>query len=75
MKKRLRRKLHKNEFREMGFEVMINFKPTLERQDLQRLQDVFLQMVETNGLEMGGGLDYHSEVFVVVFNGSAELTS
>lgn len=56
MRKRLRKKLHKNEFQEMGFEVQFRMPSDLTESDFDDLIDLFIEeAIEANGLSFGGG--------------------
>lgn len=52
MKKRLRKKLKKGEFREFGREVTVRM---AEGADADSFVDSFISMIETEGLVCGGG--------------------
>lgn len=64
MKKRLRKKLHLREFKEMGF--LVRFRITSEADDdrLTTLLDDFLEMIESAGMGFGGGGNHEWEGFV-----------
>ena len=54
--RRLRKKLHIDEFQQLGFEVSITLKPDLGIDDLDRFLDEFiLDAIEKNELVFGGG--------------------
>jgi uncharacterized protein YggL (DUF469 family) len=56
--RRLRKKLHLNEFQQLGFEVSITLKPNLGIDDLDRFLDEFIfDAIEKNDLAFGGGTD------------------
>ena len=55
MKKRLRKKLHLGEFREFGFSVAFQTPSTLSTDERNSLLDAFIEMIEQNGLQFGGG--------------------
>ena len=56
MKKRLRKKLHRGEFQEFGFNIQFNIKPELTDATKNNLIDRFLtEAIEANGLQFGGG--------------------
>lgn len=59
MKKRLRKKLHRGEFQEFGFNIQFTIDPELSDAACYNLIDIFLaEAIETNGLQFGGcGLD------------------
>ena len=57
MNKRLRKKLHKGEFRQYGFEFSVEFDPPLGEEEFSSFFDWLLDMLDSNGLEMGGGGD------------------
>lgn len=57
--RRLRKKLHLDEFQQLGFEVSITLKPNLGIDDLDRFLDEFiLDAIEENDLAFGGGTAY-----------------
>lgn len=56
MKKRLRKKLHKGEFQEFGFQMEVIFDPPLSDEVNDEYIDRFLNMIEARTLEVGGGL-------------------
>ncbi len=56
MRKRLRKKLHKGEFAEYGFSIWFRFHQGLAEAESSELIDRFLdELIETNGLQFGGG--------------------
>lgn len=55
MKKRLRKKLRKGEFREMGFFISFHFDEKLSQSKVDELFDKFLELLEDNNLGVGGG--------------------
>lgn len=56
MKKRLRKKLHKGEFQELGFELHFTITPELGEAEQDEVLDAFLsEAVEAHGLTFGGG--------------------
>lgn len=55
MKKRLRKKLHKGEFKELGFLFDIKFKADADMQLVEAWLQEFVNLLEANGLEMCGG--------------------
>ena len=56
MRKRLRKKLHRGEFQEMGFEVRLRISSKLDESSFNKLIDAFIeQAIEANGLMFGGG--------------------
>jgi hypothetical protein len=56
MRKRLRKKLHKGEFQEMGFEIRFRMSNDLDEAAFDALIDAFIeQAIEANGLMFGGG--------------------
>jgi len=58
LKKRIRKKLHKGEFQEFGFRVLVRMKEDLTSEARETLLDEFiLQAIETKGLLFGGGTD------------------
>lgn len=72
MRKRLRKKLHKREFKEYGFEVHFKMDVEYESQEFCQIIDVFIsQGIEGNGLNFGGGGALEWEGFVSADKGSA----
>jgi uncharacterized protein len=58
LKKRIRKKLHKGEFQELGFTVLVRFKEGLTGEARETFLDEFiLQTIEASGLLFGGGAD------------------
>jgi len=56
MKKRLRKKYHKGEFRQLGFGVEMLLDPKLITEETQMDHlDSFLDFVESNNIAVGGG--------------------
>lgn len=55
MKKRLRKKLHKGEFREMGFAFDVKFKADTELKLVEEWLQELALLLQENHLEMGGG--------------------
>jgi uncharacterized protein YggL (DUF469 family) len=55
MKKRLRKKLRLGEFREFGFEVSCRLDEDTPVDEIRRIDDDFIAMIEANGLQCGGG--------------------
>ncbi len=67
MKKRLRKKLRKGEFQEMGFFISFNFERELSQEKSHVFFHKLLGLLENNNLAVGGGLLYekgYSEGFV-----------
>jgi uncharacterized protein YggL (DUF469 family) len=58
MRKRLRKKLKLKEFRLFGFSIKAQFSKTLSEKELDEFWDYFiLDVIEKNGLEIGGGFN------------------
>jgi hypothetical protein len=58
MKKRIRKRLHKGEFQEFGFRVLVKMKEGLTSEAREAFLDEFiLQAIEAKGLLFGGGTD------------------
>jgi hypothetical protein len=56
MRKRLRKKLHRGEFQERGFDVRFRISPNLDESSYNKLIDAFIeQAIEANDLMFGGG--------------------
>jgi len=71
MKKRLRKKLHKGEFRELGFEIRFEFDRLFTEKEVFDYCDGFIDMLESYGLEVGGGWDTkHFDGFITTHKGS-----
>jgi uncharacterized protein YggL (DUF469 family) len=55
VKKRLRKKKHLGEFKELGFEVRSDRRPGLSGNDLEAFVDRLIDIVEARSLAFGGG--------------------
>ncbi len=55
MKKRIRKKLHKGEFKETGFELKCFFKDSVQESSFGKFIDDFITAIELKGLTFGGG--------------------
>lgn len=55
MKKRLRKKKHLGEFKELGFEVRGDLRPGLSNHDIDAFVDRLIEVVEGRSLAFGGG--------------------
>ena len=55
MKKRLRKKLHRGEFRELGFSFDAKFKADTEMQVVEAWLQELASLLNAHSLEMGGG--------------------
>ncbi|MBA3313531.1 MAG: YggL family protein [Planctomycetota bacterium] len=67
MKKRLRKKLRRAEFQELGCEVQFRLDPVLGDTQINAFVDVFLQeAIEAQRLGLGGGGRHEWEGFVAV---------
>jgi uncharacterized protein YggL (DUF469 family) len=64
--KRLRKKLHLDEFQEFGFTISFTLPQNLENEALDIFFDRFIDVIEHNGLLFGGGLGLKSEGFVTL---------
>lgn len=65
MKKRLRKKLRKREFQELGFDVRFILDPKLSEQEIDSAIDSFLdEAIKSQGLGFGGGGHYDWDGFV-----------
>jgi len=54
--KRLRKKLHRGEFKELGFSLSFRFSSELTKEERNTLLNDFIQQaIEANGLVFGGG--------------------
>ncbi|MDI6794914.1 MAG: YggL family protein [bacterium] len=75
MRKRLRKKLHKGEFQEMGFEVQFRMTPVLTDQDFDAFIDLFIEeAIEANGLSFGGGGSRDDWSGFVALDGRGSIT-
>jgi uncharacterized protein len=71
MKKRLRKKRHKGEFQEFGFDIIIQFKQTISSQKREKLFGDFIELIEElNLLFGGGGSELKMEGFITAEKGS-----
>lgn len=66
MKKRLRKKLHKGEFQELGFNLDFDYTGDYEADEekFDRFFDRFDEFLNSLGIESGGGIGDHFSVFV-----------
>jgi len=55
VKKRLRKKKHLGEFKELGFQVRGDLRPGLSGNDLEAFVDRLIDIVEARSLAFGGG--------------------
>jgi uncharacterized protein len=67
MKKRLRKKKHKGEFQEFGFQIYLDFKPNYSLMETELVFDEFIELIEKENLLFGGG---SSEGFITAKKGS-----
>lgn len=75
MKKRLRKKLRKGEFQELGCAVQFTLDPGLTGQHLEAFIDSFLdEAIEAQGLGFGGGGQYDWSGFVAVLGRRGSVT-
>jgi uncharacterized protein len=56
MKKRLRKKKHKGEFQEFGFQINLNVKPDFSPMETNLLIDELIELMERENLLFGGSL-------------------
>jgi uncharacterized protein YggL (DUF469 family) len=63
--KRLRKKLHVDEFAVLGFEVSFDFALIGDAQAVDQFLDNIIDLVETSGLLIGGGINTSSSFFVM----------
>lgn len=74
MKKRLRKKLHKGEFKEMGFYVRFRLPQDIGEEDLDNFLDQFFkEALESRGLGFGGS-GYHEWDGFVAVDGRGSVT-
>ena len=67
MKKRLRKKLRKGEFQEMGFYIRFRLPEDLGEEDLDAFLDQFLtEAIDAQELDFGGGGRHEWQGFVVL---------
>ena len=57
MKKRLRKKLHRKEFKEIGFDFKISFTPIYDDENRFNLIDDIYLLIEQHGFDAGGSCD------------------
>ena len=74
MKKRLRKKLHKGEFQELGFEINLKLHQHLTDDELKPWLDEFIDAVEEIGLAVGGGGLYEQSFFADKLSGPGPVT-
>lgn len=75
MRKRLRKKLHKGEFQEMGFEVQFRMTSVFTETDFDSFIDFFIEeAIEANGLAFGGGGTYDNWRGFVTLDGRGSAT-
>jgi uncharacterized protein YggL (DUF469 family) len=55
LKRRLQKKHHVGEFQELEFEILVEFEPNLSETDFDKFYDEFIEEIEENKLEFGGG--------------------
>ena len=67
MKKRLRKKLHKGEFRELGFELDYDYTGDLEGEPFDQFWGDWIRMIESLGLECGGGGAGPQSYFIIKY--------
>jgi uncharacterized protein YggL (DUF469 family) len=63
MNKRLRKKLHKGEFKELGFGIFLKLRPELTETELEAWLDDLIEIVERLNLGIGGGGRHEQEFF------------
>lgn len=67
MKKRLRKKLHVREFKEMGFAVRFRIASDVDEAGLNNFIEAFLdEAIDTNGMGFGGGGNHEWEGFITM---------
>jgi len=72
MKKRLRKKLKKGEFKELGFSIKLVINPKLGEEKIDEITwDFILDAIEANNLMFGGGGDHIYSGFCCKVKGSA----
>jgi len=72
MKKRLRKKLRKGEFKEFGFRIKFKIDPKLSIEKIDEITwDFIIDAIEANDLMFGGGGSYLYEGFCAKVKGSA----
>ena len=74
MKKRLRKKLHLGEFRELCFHVAFRTPTSVSAVEDDDLLDRFLEMIEGDGLQFGGAGGPHEFDGIVAFNARGSAT-
>ena len=73
MKKRLRKKLHKGEFKEFGFDISLKLKPELTELELEAWTHDLIEAVEKLNLCIGGGGLFEQEFFCARLDGRAPV--
>lgn len=72
MKKRLRKKLRKGEFKEFGFSIKFEINPKLSIEKIDEITwDFIIDAIEANDLMFGGGGSYLYKGFCTKAKGSA----
>lgn len=64
MNKRLRKKKHVGEFRELGFLVVARYPLSISDQQLDILDEALIQYLESQDLTIGGGIGREHSVFI-----------
>jgi uncharacterized protein YggL (DUF469 family) len=71
MKKRLRKKLHKGEYQELGFGIEGEF---IDNFNADKFLDDFIEFCENNNLQCGGGNNCEFFDFFVTLQGRGSVT-
>jgi uncharacterized protein len=67
MKKRLRKKLRKGEFQELGFSVKFILRDNISKEELDSFLDTYIvEAIESHGLVFGGGGHHKWEGFITL---------
>ena len=74
MKKRLRKKLHKGEFKELGFTISLKLRPDLTEPEFDLWWGDLIKAVERLNLCIGGGGLYEQEFFCTRLDGKAKVS-
>lgn len=64
MKKRLRKKFHKGEFAEFGFEISFYYPAASDPDKASQFLGEYIDLIEEAGLECGGGGAEHQSYFI-----------
>jgi uncharacterized protein YggL (DUF469 family) len=74
MNKRLRKKRHTGEFKELGFAIVLKLRPELTEPELNAWLLDLIETVERLNLGIGGGGQYVQEFFCTKLNGRGSVS-